>query len=648
MKNYDTLGQLETKIAEPFGEKRPKPDVHPVVHLKSSERLALETALVRQPKGTMQAIANRLGKYRSLLEASRFLFLLAAQPGDIKQPESPEIRVSEAAEIVHRMLSEENEKATEENLTVEQQDKRSKEFKEEIDAGNFDQATTVKLTDIIPFLLHENVPLKHAVELIQDSGAYEEAFLGSYRYGTAKQKADIKSYLTGWLEAEAMSMNLKKGQPDRFDYADASTDHRLYAMLALAGDDMRPSTAGTTIEGEQYVGVFDRLLIKMIQNETTATALLKDVDYIEYRSFFSTASTYDRIDEFLSKTKTPEERSALITRFVEGLEKDGSSKEISAVAQVVIHEKDSPIGQDVQKHIRSSYEQAVLNHDAKAEIIYGHLSSLYGDQADTWLGDRRDSFTLEVHEQLPLSKLIDEQGNNTQLHYFYNDEDGEHWYQEFLSDHDDWVKIDHATWVELSKVSDDGTRIITMYANHPESAPGKTEGWEEKNGNGITDILKDLERREKKPAIAMHHGHSYWSQYTINRLPTESALYIDGSCNGADNLDQVFELAPQIQIVYNSHEGMGTINNAISDVINDQILSGRDLTWSTVREQTHSTIQESTGWKTWVTDYFSDRNTDAVLDDRMSDYVFPDMAESAGVTLGLVVEQQLVRVAVSP
>ena len=142
----------------------------------------------------------------------------------------------------------------------------------------------------------------------------------------------------------------------------------------------------------------------------------------------------------------------------------------------------------------------------------------------------------------------------------------------------------------------------------------------------------------------MHHGHSYWSQYTINRLPTESALYVDGSCNGADNLDQVFELAPHTQIVYNSHEGMGTINNAISDVINDQILNGHDLTWSSVRDQTRSTMQESTGWQTFVTDYFADRDTGAVLDDRLSDYVFPDMPESAGVTLGLIVEQTLKKV----
>lgn len=604
----------------------------------SDESTLLESALVEKKKGFLTTFGERMSKYKAFLETSRVLFtLLAAAP---HYPERPlDVRMSEAGEEVYRLLQEEekNSQALEQKTEKNEKTEALKRLEERIESSSLDSVQKFDLLTISPYLLKYGLSVEEGARLVRDRSAYEEAYISLHRELSFEERQDLVTSLSGVYSGIAMDMNLKKGQMDRFHAADSASENRLYAMLAIAGKEMRPSTAD---------GVFDRMFIKMLRNERSSTDLLSHVGGLEFKSFLATASARGRAEEFLKKVGTETERLALVETFVSVDFEHIKQDQIGAIAQVIIHEKDSSFGAEIKQMIKEKYTTALASGDEKALTVYGYLSSVYGNESANWLTkEHQERYGLEFQEKLSVNELFDENGIHTQLYYFYNDEDGDYSFQHFLEQNADWEIQDLNTYVVLRKITPEG-RTIEMYANKPTFAK-----------NGEKDRLKEFELSDVKPAIdiikeqlkekgqvihtEVHRGHAYWSRDTANDLSKETKLYFDGSCGGSATTEWAVENAPNAQLIYNSHEGMAVINDATLKIMNARLLDGKDLIWKDIREEAKDSVTQSISLKTTVADWWKGRDTKAIVEDRFADYYFPDMEESAGHVVGSVVLKSL-------
>ncbi len=97
-----------------------------------------------------------------------------------------------------------------------------------------------------------------------------------------------------------------------------------------------------------------------------------------------------------------------------------------------------------------------------------------------------------------------------------------------------------------------------------------------------THLAQFLEKKNLRPSITIHRGHSYWVGSTIRNLPPSSKIVILGSCGGYHNLDDVLRTCPDAHIISSKEVGTKTINEPILKAINDDLREGRNIEWITM------------------------------------------------------------------
>lgn len=480
--------------------------------------------------------------------------------------------------------------------------------------GDLSKGELHKALSVLPVLDRDHLSPEAAKEIVHDAHRLTEARFDSFVMGNEGVQEDVVGGLTAEFTKHLKFMNEHKGQADRFTDAKEASPRELYGMMALAGDEGRPTT-------DQ--GVFKEMFVKMIKEDISAKELVDSAGGMHYQEFVSTASANGTLDDFLRRAETPEERHDLMARVVDGLDTNPNVEDLSAVAQTILKEGDSPAGRDLQEAIAQKYEAAVSGHDVRGEEVYGYLSGLYGQEADSWLKEKSADYKLEFQKTLPVRELLNAEGENIQVYHFYNDPDGDMSFKHFVSEYEGqegWSVTDHDTYVEVKKT--EGERTVRILANKPEFATdGENDRMEKWDGrSGITDIQAELSGAGKTAQVEVHRGHSYWADSTVESLSPDAKLYFDGSCGGASRAEDSLEKVPQAQLIYNGDEGMAVINDSFLSEMNDAILRGEDLDWGKLRGDVELKVS-------------------GILhaEEAYQKYVFPDMDASAGHVVGLTI-----------
>ena len=168
--------------------------------------------------------------------------------------------------------------------------------------------------------------------------------------------------------------------------------------------------------------------------------------------------------------------------------------------------------------------------------------------------------------------LLDDSGRIVQQVFFYGDQDGKESYANFMSmfTGSDWKVKRSAEWVEIKSTKG---KPVFIYANLPLDY--------EKGLDSVaqTHLHQFLEKKNLKPGITIHRGHSYWVGSTIRNLPPSSKIVILGSCGGFHNLDDVLRTCPDAHIISSKEVGTKVINEPILKEINDHLKEGKDIEW---------------------------------------------------------------------
>jgi len=457
-------------------------------------------------------------------------------------------------------------------------------------------------TKVLEYAVNLDLSVEEASQIVMDEHKYWDTQVEMIRLGGVHEKMSKSERLEATAEARIKSMNYK--DHGRFnDVKDASISE-LYSTIAYGGDRGRPSVVRP---------LFRRLYRQMRKDGKTALELSQYMEDVAFSDFMKIAAEQNKLVKFLEMSENIDEKEQVLRLLLDNIESQDIDNSLSSIAQVITRTHNKEITLLLQKILSEKYTESLQNNDKEMEAFYGLLSKLYEDDA-IWLGENADKYEVPVENVLEVKELLDENNISTQMYYVYNDSDGYYAFLDLVNEHKSqggWEINDMGTFLELEKENDG--RTVAMYINKPfASTVGKwseilhnaqdvdvllkkigsshgiadipNDAWERGDLDGVYDMTQYAESKGLSPSVQIHRGHVYYNDYTMGQLTQDTRLYLDGSCGGGSSIPEALRLAPNAQIIANIDEGRTEVNRTIMLLVNDRILSGKDIVWHDLRK----------------------------------------------------------------
>lgn len=359
-------------------------------------------------------------------------------------------------------------------------------------------------------------------------------------------------------------INALHDSPDniRFKAIDALTPQELYYLIVLGED---------VIYTSSYKGVFNRMMQRMAT--PSGDTLLMSVRFDRFKKFIKLAAGYNKLDEFL-QTMPDSSSQRLMMAFVRGLEKTSTLEDAVDVADSYGSIRNPLVKKLIDQEIEKNLLQGKEKNEKKTVAIYDILQTIFQSSQDSTI-DVSARLKIPPVYRVDYKDLLDDSGRVVQQVFFYGDKDGQESYANFMSMFTgaDWKVSRNTEWVEIKSVK---AKPVYIYANLPLD-------YEKGLDSVAQEHLKEfLNKKNLKPTITIHRGHSYWVGSTIRNLPPTSKIVILGSCGGFHNLDDVLRTCPDAHIISSKEVGTRLINEPILKAINDNLKEGKNVEWLTI------------------------------------------------------------------
>jgi hypothetical protein len=340
----------------------------------------------------------------------------------------------------------------------------------------------------------------------------------------------------------------------------------LYTLIVYSPEEIFTST---------FNGMFERLLFHMKNEGMNGYYLLEQVNYNRFRTFIKLCAGYNALGKFLS-TMPKEQSTEVLKLFVSSLNPDdGNLSEAVNVADTFGSLDDITYLRIFEEYLKEEFYKQQDNRDIR--LLYGLLLKLLyqksGFLPDQELADELAAYTLPSIEKIPVSMLADEQRNTTQLHFFFDDEDGITSYSTFIAAFKTaGFSIEEQAHYVI--IRGKGKNSSVIYANKPLSEREGQSQLTEMMHNGII-----------QPSVVVHRGHSYYAMNTIQVIPPYAKIVFLGSCGGYHNLSEVLKRASDAHIISSKQIGTYIVNNQLLVDISKTIKDQEILDWSIIWKQ---------------------------------------------------------------
>ncbi len=434
-----------------------------------------------------------------------------------------------------------------------------------------------------------NQSYEDVVDTINDSNRFFSALM-NLRY---RPDAYGRGAINGLLANQALkkidvlnSMHEKPGSI-RFASVDNASARELYTLMVYGDSEEYTST---------YDGLFKRFAAALKKENITPREFMEGIGYDNFREFIMLASQYGRLRDFLAMSG-PSFNQQLLQRFVKNIDKEKNMlNEAVAVADTFAAVSDPKILSILQDTVKSEYERVDRSDNKQARIVYGLLAGMFGNDAvvdQQWLSDISKEYNMPNAMFIPSGELFNSDGTDVQEYFFYPDADGKASFADFLAQYRDrreWSIADDGRYIILS--SRGGPRRIEIFANKPESGE-----------DGITDMERAMGEQGLSAEVVVHRGHSYYADITISHIPKTARIVSLGSCGGYNNVAAVLAKAPDASII--STKGLGTmlVNDPLDKMLNDYILSGRDINWQKFWDEAQKELGRNPNFKYYTPPY---------------------------------------------
>jgi hypothetical protein len=372
----------------------------------------------------------------------------------------------------------------------------------------------------------------------------------------------------------------------RFKKIDALTPQELYYMIVSSEAEIYTSS---------YTNSYDRIWQRMAN--PNADTLLAWVNKDHYKKFISMAANYNKLDDFL-KRMSKENATALMTNFVNNLDKGDDLEDAVDVANSYASIKNDTIKKLMLQQIRKNYAEAVANNNERGKTIY-RLENLILSSADTASKiNLTDSLGILPIYDVKNKYLQNDSGRIILQMYFYGDGGGRGSFEKlkFLYTNKDWKRKDSPEWVQFTSIK--SAVPFTILANKA--------GYEEKNEDELAQQhLNDWMLQNKiEPTITVHRGHSYYLPYTIKQLAPSSKVIILGSCGAYHSLKEILNICTEPYIIASKQTGFGEINEIVFTNFIDELKKGNDIKWESFWKLMQSkVVKNKVGFDDYIPPY---------------------------------------------
>jgi hypothetical protein len=354
----------------------------------------------------------------------------------------------------------------------------------------------------------------------------------------------------------------------------ASDAVRFAAVKGLRPEDIYYiiTSTGEELYTSSYLGLYKRLMEHF--KTQSADSLFQIVQYDNFRTFIRLAANYNVLDDFLSKMQIDKTKEVL-SRFIGGIETDpnsGLEKAMDIADSFTGFDSVIAIRDIMKTELQSNLDRCRTAHSYFGVKLYSILLEVF-DVVNQKNSANKLWTTLGNYEILKQNTLQNKKNEIIELVLFYGDEDGVASFanfQKMFSDTSKWKTTKNNSWISVRSVSD---QPIVIYANRP------LDYKEELDLRAQDSLMDFLKLQSEEPTVLVHRGHSYHLEKTLQRLQPSVKLAILGSCGSYNKAISIATINPDVQIIGSKKTGAKSINDPIIQIINETLMSRKDLYW---------------------------------------------------------------------
>jgi hypothetical protein len=374
--------------------------------------------------------------------------------------------------------------------------------------------------------------------------------------------------------------------PKRFKILEQFNAQELYYMVV---------TGESEIYTSSYIrGLYPRVMQKI---GNRGDSLLMSVGFDKYKKFIKMAAGYNTLGSFLSTFPNEDQSKALMTAFVNNLDRtDGLEDGVDvADSYASIAETMKPVAAEMLKNIKYNYERAVQDNNKRGSVIYDILHKLFlsADSTNKNVDLTKDFGIPPVYTVDNKSLGVDSSGRVVIQVAFFGDDDGKNIYSGFVNQfsNGDWKRIDGKQWVQFNSTKG---KPVSYFAN---KWFDENTGEDEKAQQALTSYLIE---KGMSPTIVVHRGHSYYAESTIEHIQPTARIVFLGSCGGYHLIHEVLEHSDDAHIIASKQIGRTVINKPFFDVLNERLLSGKNIEWISFWKDFERRAGKEEGFKDYI------------------------------------------------
>jgi len=319
--------------------------------------------------------------------------------------------------------------------------------------------------------------------------------------------------------------------------------------------------------GQLYTSSFLYVYKKFIA-ETEKQGLdnfLKEIDSYQFGQFVSNLSVYGLVNDLVEKLHQEQFANLLSNYFRRVLSTQLTDNQIilnsMTLSEILNDIKNQPVVTKILLAQIALYEKSRAQYDPMLQRMFTGFKSI--------LSGKTEFISDATYDVLPVERM---KRNNiiVQACMFYDDEDGVSSFESSLNTYDkkNWDKKDMGNYIVFSSINGNAMKV---YMNKPMMKQGSDTTQDE--------MLRAIANEGYEISSYIHRGHSYHLPQSLRKISPKASFVFLGSCGGYNEVLNVFQQNPDVNIIVTRNIGSKLINDPLLQNINEELVNNKDINW---------------------------------------------------------------------
>ncbi|WP_114789785.1 hypothetical protein U0035_10675 [Niabella yanshanensis] len=374
----------------------------------------------------------------------------------------------------------------------------------------------------------------------------------------------------------------------RFKCLQELTPQELYYLAVL--------TDGLIYTSSYTAGVYPLMMQKM---NNRGDSLLLSLSFDHYRKFLRQAAGYNTLKNFFATFKSKDDATAVMTAFVNGLEKSKGLEDGVDVADsyASLYETLPDLAKQMLTNIKTNYQRNARTGNKRGVAIYNILDKLFQSADPTKNINLTKELGIPPVYNVPFDNFTNEKGEIITQMFFYGDEDGMMDFDIFVrtfSNDPKW-KLDQSNSKFVVAKTTSGVPIY-LYANRP-LANTPDEDYVAQNA-----MQEFFEKNNLSPTVTFHRGHSYHAPTSVSYITPTNRVVFMGSCGGFFLIDSILKKSSDAHIISSKQTGYRDINLPFIRTFLETLRLKKNIDWISFWKE-FTSVAKVTGIEDYIPPY---------------------------------------------